>query len=111
MTGHPPPKDRELDSKESITKNWFFLSLLLFGPTISTQEKNINSGINESFRNPDVEDFIGRFEREGRDAFDRRDEILKACRIEPGMAVADIGAGTDVFTRMFANAEGEKFLR
>lgn len=89
-------------------KKWFFLVLFLFGPTISAQEKSVNPGINKSFQNPKVEDFIGRFEREGRDAFDHRHEILKVCRIKPGMAVADVGAGTGLFTRMFAKAVGPK---
>lgn len=87
-------------------KNWFFLILLLFGTSLSAQDKSVNPGINQSFQNPNVEDFVGRFEREGRDAFDHRHEILKSCRIKPGMVVADIGAGTGLFTRMFAEAVG-----
>ena len=88
-------------------KNWLFV-ILLFGLPLSAQEKSVNPGINKSFQNPDVEEFIGRFEREGRDAFDHRHEILKACGIKPGMAVADIGAGTGLFSRMFAKAVGPK---
>lgn len=33
-------------------------------------------------------------------------EILKACNIKPGMRIADIGAGTGLFTRLFANQTG-----
>jgi ubiquinone/menaquinone biosynthesis C-methylase UbiE/intracellular sulfur oxidation DsrE/DsrF family protein len=37
----------------------------------------------------------------------KRNEIVAACRIEPGQTVADIGAGTGLFTRLFADAVGE----
>lgn len=66
------------------------------------QEKSVNPGINKSFENPDVEQFVERFERDGRDAFDHRHEILKAMKLKPGMVVADIGAGTGLFTRLFS---------
>ncbi len=72
----------------------------------AAQKESVKPGINKSFENPNVEDFIGRFEREGRDAFDHRNEILEACQVTPGMAVADVGAGTGLFTRMFAEAVG-----
>lgn len=84
------------------------LCILICGSTLSAQEKSVNPGINKSFENPNVEEFVGRFEREGRDAFDHRNEILKACRLKPGMTVADIGTGTGLFTRMFAHAVGPK---
>ncbi|MCA9072469.1 MAG: methyltransferase type 11, partial [Planctomycetaceae bacterium] len=72
-------------------KNWSFLIILVFVSPLLAQEKSVNPGINKSFQNPNVDDFVGRFEREGRDAFDHRHEILKACSIKPGMTVADIG--------------------
>lgn len=75
---------------------------------LQAQEKSVKPGINKSFENPDVKKFTARFEREGRDAFDHRDAIIKACGLEPGMVVADIGAGTGLFTRMFAPLVGEK---
>ena len=75
--------------------------LLLVAAHAFAQEQSVNPGINKSFENPDVEKFVGRFEREGRDAFDHRDEIIEAMQLKPGMAVADIGAGTGLFTRLF----------
>lgn len=41
------------------------------------------------------------------EAFDHRDKIVN-CRVGIGMAVADVGAGTGLFTRMFAPLVGEK---
>lgn len=73
---------------------------------VDAQDKSVKPGINKSFENPDVEEFVGKFEGEGRDAFDHRHEILKACQLKPGMVVADVGAGTGLFTRLFSPAVG-----
>lgn len=80
--------------------------LLLVALQASAQDKSVKPGINDSFKKGEVGDFVDRFERDGRDAYDHRDEILKACRIKPGMSVADIGAGTGLFTRQFARLVG-----
>lgn len=72
-----------------------------------SQEKNVNPGINDSFRDPDVKEFISRFEVESRELFARRHEIVAACQIKPGQTVADIGAGTGLFTRLFSDAVGK----
>jgi SAM-dependent methyltransferase len=73
-----------------------------------SQETSINPGINDSFRDPNVQDFVGRFEVESREVFARRHEIVAACRIKPGETVADVGAGTGVFTRLFSEAVGKE---
>ncbi|MBX3440531.1 MAG: methyltransferase domain-containing protein [Planctomycetaceae bacterium] len=70
------------------------------------QDKSVNPGINKTFENPEVGEFVERFETEGRDAFDHRHEIVAACQLQPGMTVADIGAGTGLFTRLFAKSVG-----
>lgn len=88
----------------------------------SAQEQSVRPGINKSFENPNVAEFVGRFERDGRDAYDHRDAVVKALRLKPGMKVADVGAGTGLFTRLFAPLVGpegtvyavdiaEKFVR
>jgi len=74
---------------------------------IKIRELSINPGINNSFLQPDVGNFVERFEREGREVYDNRNLIVAACRIEPGMTVADIGCGTGLFTRLFAPAVGD----
>jgi ubiquinone/menaquinone biosynthesis C-methylase UbiE len=84
-----------------------FLAVALIVPSLlSAQDKSVNPGINKSFDNPDVEEFIGRFENEGRDAFDHRTEIVKAIGLKQGMTVADIGTGTGLFTRLFGKEVG-----
>ncbi len=59
-------------------------------------------GINENFRNPDVDQFVGRFETESREVFAQRHKVVEAIGLKPGMAIADIGAGTGLFTLLFA---------
>lgn len=70
--------------------------------TSLAQDKSVNPDINKSFQKPDVGSFVERFEREGREVYDHREEIIDACELKPGMVVADIGAGTGLFTRMIA---------
>jgi thiosulfate dehydrogenase len=71
------------------------------------QEQSVKPGINDSFRNPDPKEFVGRFETESREVFLHRDQIVAACGIQPGQTVADIGAGTGLFTRLFSDAVGK----
>lgn len=84
------------------------IALALTLPALAyAQKQSVRPGINDSFRDPNVEEFIGRFEVESREVYARRKEIFEACRIEPGQTVADIGAGTGLFTRMFSDAVGK----
>jgi ubiquinone/menaquinone biosynthesis C-methylase UbiE len=48
------------------------------------------------------------FEKEGREAFEHREAIVKACNIREGMQIADVGAGTGLFSRLFAPKVGVK---
>lgn len=78
----------------------------LWGCPLPAQEKSVRPGINQQFQNPDPEEFVARFERDGRDAYDHREAILKAIGLKKGMRVADVGAGTGLFTRLFAKEVG-----
>jgi len=80
-----------------------FWSAAFFVPA---QEKSVNPEINKPFDNPDLKKFLGVFEGESREIYAKRDDIVKACRLKPGMAIADIGAGTGLFTRLFAKEVG-----
>lgn len=87
------------------------IAALLLCSTIAgvaaAQDKSVRPGINDSFRDPNVDEFVKRFEIESREVYARRNEIVAACRLQPGQTVADIGAGTGLFTRLFAEAVGE----
>jgi FkbM family methyltransferase len=84
------------------------LALLSFVHLATAQEKSVRPGINKPFENPDVPEFIGKFETESREIFAQRKELVAACKLRPGMTVADIGAGTGLFTRLFAKEVGPK---
>jgi predicted methyltransferase len=58
--------------------------------------------INEPYRDPDFQLWQEIFERPGREIYDRRLDILQALKLKPGMWVADVGAGTGLFTHLFA---------
>jgi len=70
------------------------------------QEESVRPGVNDSFKDAEVERFIERFERDGREIYDKREKIVGALELGPGMNVADIGAGTGFFSRMFAKRVG-----
>ena len=57
--------------------------------------------LNKSF-DADASQWTERFEHEGRAIYDKRFEILDAMNLKPGMNVADIGAGSGLFSRLIA---------
>jgi ubiquinone/menaquinone biosynthesis C-methylase UbiE len=72
------------------------------------QKGKVDPRINAQFEKPDVKTWIERFESENREVFTRRAEIVSALNLKPGMAVADVGAGTGLFTRLMADKVGEE---
>jgi predicted methyltransferase len=76
-------------------------------------EEGISAGadpqINQPYQDdPEFQVWQDIFESPGREVYDRRMEILQALKLKSGMWVADIGAGTGLFTRLFAAEVGEK---
>lgn len=87
--------------------------ILLAGTLAGCTQQNgervsVKPGINDPYLNPDlqVEEWTSRFEVESREVFASRAAIVDALNIEPGMDVADIGAGTGLFTRPLAERVG-----
>lgn len=72
------------------------------------EEQSINPGINHNYKDPDWHQWVNTFERPGREVFDRRHAIIEASDVRPGMAIADIGAGTGLFTKLFAIKTGHE---
>ena len=66
--------------------------------------------MNKKFTDPnvDIQQFVKRFENEARDIYAKRQDITRAVGLRPGDAVADIGAGTGLFTQLFAEQVGPK---
>lgn len=80
------------------------LSGLLLVFSAVAQEQSVRPGINRHFVDPDWQRWVNTFERPGREVYDRRHAIVAGSKVRPGMTVADIGAGTGLFTRLFAAA-------
>ena len=66
--------------------------------------------MNKKFADPDadVQQFVEQWENEGRDIYVKRLAIARAVGLRPGDAVADIGAGTGLFTQLFTEQVGPK---
>jgi ubiquinone/menaquinone biosynthesis C-methylase UbiE len=81
------------------------LSIAALWPALPAAVPGAQPGINAPYLvNPDVARWNRAFTREDREVYARRNEILAAAAVQPGMSVADIGAGTGLFTMMFAEA-------
>lgn len=83
-----------------------FVGFALVAWSVVAQEKSVKPGINDPFKNPDVKGFQDKFEGESREVFAHREKIVAACKLKPGMVMADVGAGTGLFTRLFAKEVG-----
>ncbi len=91
----------------SVLSGVGLLFMVISGP-VGAQEASVRPGINDPFQDPDVPGFVDVFEVEKREIFSHRASIAKACRIEPGTTLADIGAGTGIFTRLLSDQTGPK---
>lgn len=71
-------------------------------------EANVAPTINQNFKSADldVESWATRFTGESREVFHARNDVVKALALKPGEQIADIGAGTGLYTRLFAQAVG-----
>ena len=93
----------------NCSTRWLLVTLVatcLLSSSASAQKESVKPGINDHFQDPDVQAWIARFEREGRDVFEHRRDVLRTCELEKGMHVADVGAGTGLFTEIFARKVG-----
>lgn len=66
----------------------------------------VDPEINAQYEDADPQRWIQIFERPGRELFDQRQEIVDALGLQPGMDIADVGAGTGLFTMLFAERVG-----
>ncbi len=85
---------------------WLCVLWLLAGPLAA--EQNVNPSINRNYDSPNVQQWKRVFERDGREVWDHREDILRHLRLQPGQKVADVGAGTGFFTLMMARAVGPR---
>jgi SAM-dependent methyltransferase len=79
-------------------------------PVDREPERNVNPGINAEYLKPDLQvtQWVERFEREGREVYDNRQRIVETIGLKSGMRVADIGAGSGLFTPLLAEKVGPR---
>lgn len=90
----------------SIVRISLFCTLMLFASLLPAEKQAVSPAINSYFQDPDWQQWVDTFERTGREVYDKRHAIVAASGVKPGMVVADIGAGTGLFTRLFADRVG-----
>ena len=83
-----------------------FTLLVSLSGLADAQQQSLSPGINRYFQNPDYAQWQAAFESEGREIFEQSHAIVDALALKPGMAVADVGAGSGVMTLLFAEKVG-----
>lgn len=82
------------------------LAILLI-TACAPREKSVRPGVNKEFEGDvDVDRWTERFEGESREVYRERERVVELMDLQPGMAVADIGAGTGFFSMLFAERVG-----
>jgi len=82
------------------------LSIGVSIPVLSNSEQSVRPGINKHYQKPIFKQWLRRFESPGREVYDKRTEIVDSLQLKPGTQIADIGAGTGLFTHLFAAKVG-----
>lgn len=82
------------------------LSVLIGVSGCLVGERNMAPGINDPYETTAIDEWEGRFEGESREVFVEREQIVALSGVESGMTVADVGAGSGLFTEMFAGKVG-----
>ena len=70
------------------------------------QEKSVKPGINDRWRSPDIKPLVETLETESREIYHEREVLARLVDPKPGMAVADLGAGSGFMTLLFAKMVG-----
>ena len=103
---HNVSGDCSMKAAKTMRHAALLCSMLLFVGGVFAQDKSVAPGINQPFLDRPFEAWADSFHKEGREVFDKRNEIVAASQVKPGRAVADVGAGTGFFSRLFSNAVG-----
>jgi len=86
------------------------LALTACAPQRQETRTPVPEGINDAFlaKEIDVDEFVARWELESREVYVARHDIVAAMQVEAGDTVADIGAGTGLFTSLLSEAVGDE---
>lgn len=97
--------------KPALFHRWLLAIVLFTAPSMAlvAQVESVNPGINKNYKDPklDATQWVERLETEGREVYDHRSRIIEASGVKSGDVVADVGAGTGLFTMLFAKRVGD----
>lgn len=84
------------------------LAVAVFQPTYATAQ-GADPDINKPYLSEklDTRRMTRQFEDEGREAYERRLDVMKVLGLKPGDDVADIGAGSGFYVELMAQAVGK----
>lgn len=91
-----------------ITKLVYPIVASMFALALAQAQEFDLTTINAGYKDPNlqVEVWVDRLESEGREAFDFREAIADSIGLIPGQAIADVGAGTGLYTPLLAARVG-----
>jgi len=94
----------------SILLNLILVLIIGFPP--QTQAESTSTAteqfrhINDNYKHPDVDVWVERFEGEGREVYDYRNQLVDAIGLQEEQDVADVGAGTGLFEPLLSHKVG-----
>jgi SAM-dependent methyltransferase len=98
----PPSSEAPTETSEAPTESEA-------SDTPSDELVSVRPKVNDRYFEPDaIDTWTARLERERREVIAHREAIVAALELEPGMVVADIGAGTGAFMASLSEAVGEQ---
>jgi len=83
-----------------------FAVTIVLASTAFAAAQSVRPGINDTYLNPGInaEAQNKGFTSENRETFANRMEVAAAIGLKPGMAIADVGAGTGIYEPVFSKA-------
>jgi len=77
-------------------------------PPVDETPQPVAVRINRDYAEGDTKRWAKNFEHDGREVFDKRLDIVDALDLREGSSIADVGAGTGLFTLLFAEKAGKQ---
>lgn len=89
------------------------LAALVAGPAFAQSaapqqapKQSVKPGINETWKSPNIQPLVATLEAESREIYREREKLAALVGLQPGMAVADVGAGSGFMVEIFAKLVG-----